>query len=392
MSEKNPVLEAVQAVSVKIDEQKTATEKRFEESKKMADDLNKKLEDEVKTLNEDLAKKGKSLEEINTAITELKAKRGRFSAVGDPEEKSTKEILQELFRDNHAKIKSVADGNGRFAMETKTVGTMTASANITGNVVSSYMLTPAVRGRRKVHFQDLVNTIQSSTGVWKFFRQNIPAGEGSFGFQTTHGAAKAQLDYDLTEVTETTEYLAGFARFARQMAEDLPFLESFIANELLEDYKRQEDLEFFGELRSAATGSTTTSASVYAEKLIDYIGNMMDNDYEPTSIVTTSANWATLLKTKPADYSIPGGITISPEGTVMIAGIPVYVANSLYLGSSSNKTLVADWSQAAIIQSAGLRTSFSEEDADNFTKNLITAKLERRVALAILRPDAFIYA
>lgn len=385
-------LELLQTISKKQDENAVAINTKFEEAKKLADDANKKIENEVKTLNEDLAKKGKSLEEIDAAIKELKAKRGRFSAGEGSEEKSTKEILNDLFSDNHTKIKSVAEGNGRFAVETKTVGTMTASANLTGSVVASYGLTPAIRGRRKVHFQDLVPTINSSTGVWKFYRQNIPAGEGSFGFQTTHGAAKAQLDYDLTEVTVTTEYLAGFARFARQMAEDLPFLQSFISNELLEDYKRQESLEFFGDLRSAATGSTTTSASVYAEKLIDYISNLMDNDYDPTAIVTTAANWATLLKTKPNDYSVPGGITITPDGTVMIAGVPVYVANSLYLGSSSNKTLVGDWTKAAIVQSQGLRASFSEEDADNFTKNLITAKLERRVALAKLRLDAFIYA
>lgn len=385
------ILEAVQGVSSKIDEQKSVFDKKLEEARKIAEDANKKIEEEVKNLNEDLAKKGATLEEINKAVTELKAKRGRFST-GDNEEKTTKEILQELVKENYAKIVGVASGNGRFSVDTKAVGTMTSSANLTGNVVASYNLTPAVRGRRKVHFQDLVPTINSSTGVWKFYRQNIPAGEGSFGFQTVHGATKAQLDYDLTEITVTTEYLAGFARFARQMAEDLPFLQDFITNELLEDYKRQEDLEFFGSLRSAATGSTATSATVYAEKLIDYISNMMDNDYDPTAIITTSANWATLLKTKPNDYSIPGGVVVTPDGTVTIAGVPVYVANSLYLGSSSNKTLIGDWSKAAIVQSAGLRASFSEEDSDNFTKNLITAKLERRVALAILRTDAFIYA
>lgn len=358
---------------------------------------NKKIEDEVKTINEDLAKKGKTLEEILAAQTEYKAKAGRFKANNKDEVKTTAEEIGELFEKQYKEIKAYRGGFlGQAGVEeespwqVKTVGTMTAAANLTGSVVASYSLTPAVRGRRKVFFRDLVPLINSSTGVWKFYRQNRPPGEGSFGFQTTHGNSKAQLDYDLTEVTVTAEYLAGFARIAKQMLQDLPFLQTFVANELVEDYKRQESLEFFGNLRSNATGTWTTAATVYAEKLIDGIASLMDDDWDPSAIVTTASNWATLLKTKPNDYSVPGGIVITPDGTVTIAGVPVYVANSLYLGSGPDKTIIGDWSKAAIVQTEGLNTSFSDQDADNFTKNLITAKVEARVALAILRPDAFV--
>lgn len=369
----------------------TQSEQRFLEAKQIAEAANKKIDDEVKTINETLTNQGKTLEEINKEITEFKAKTGRFKASGSPEERHYRDILAEEFKTHFEEIKAVRKGHG-IQFETKDAGVMTASANLTGSVVASYAALPATRGRRKVHFQDLFPTIQSSTGVWKFYRQNAVAGEGSFGTQSTHGAAKAQLDYDLTEVTVTAEYLAGFVRFAKQMAEDLPFLQSFIANELIEDYKRAESAKFFGLLISAATGSATTGSSVYAEKMIDWIANMMEADYDPTAFITTAANWATLLKTKPSDYSVPGGVTITPDGTVMIAGVPVYVANSAYMGGSTNKTVLVDASKVVIVERSGLQVNFYEQDSDNVQKNLITAKAERRVGLAILRTDAIIYA
>lgn len=390
-------MEILEDIQKKTDEFTATQTKAITAANALAEAANKKIEDEVKTINETMGKQGKNLEEINAAILEFKAKAGRFKANNRDEVKTTSEEIGELFEKQFKEIKAYRGGflgqagvDEAGAWQVKSAGTMTAAANLTGSVVASYSLTPAVRGRRKVFFRDLVPLINSSTGVWKFYRQNILTGEGSFAFQTTHGAAKAQLDYDLTEVTVTAEYLAGYARIAKQMLQDLPFLQTFVANELIEDYKRQESFEFFGTLRSTATGTWTTSASVYAEKLIDGLASLMDNDYDPTAIVTTASNWAALLKTKPNDYSVPGGIVVTPDGTVTIAGVPVYIANSLYMGSGTDKTIIGDWSKAAIVQTEGLNTSFSDQDADNFTKNLITAKVEARVALAVLRLDAFL--
>lgn len=393
------VLESIEKKTDAFIESQTKEQKAFAESQKLADEANKKLEADVKQLTEDLTKQGKSIGEILEAQKEFKAKAGRFSAYGNPANKASYEILADAFKEHFEELKNVRKSKG-FSFETKetgnmfqtkTVNNMTAAGELTGAVVNSYSLTPAVRGRRKVHMQDLVQTINSATGLWSFYRQNIPAGEGSMGFQLTHGNAKAQMDYDLTKVDVTCEYLAGFVRIAKQMMQDLPFLQSFVANELLEDYKRQESFEFFGTLRSAAAGNSTTSSTVYVEKIIDWIANLMDLDYDPNAIVTTSAQWATLLKTKPNDYSIPGGVQISPAGDVMIVGVPVYVANSLYLGSTPNKTIVGDFTKAAIIQVDGLKTEFFEQDSDNVQKNLITARTERRVGFATLRTDAFVY-
>jgi hypothetical protein len=114
----------------------------------------------------------------------------------------------------------------------------------------------------------------------------------------------------------------------------------------------------------------------------------MARDYNPTAIVTTAANWATLLTTKPSDYSIPGGVTITSDGSVAIAGVPVAVHN----GMTTGKTFVGDFSRVKIIQSAGLAVQFFEQDSDNVRKNLVTVRAEAEVALAVLRSDWGVYA
>jgi HK97 family phage major capsid protein len=335
-----------------------------------------------------MAAKGATLKQMQDELTEFKASKGR-RVTGDNGEdvESTRKLLKDAFAEEFAKIKEQANEPvAQHKFKVKAVGNMTAAANLTGSVQATYASQPALRGRRKLHIRDLLNVIPSATGLWKFYRQNIPAGEGSFDFQTTHGNLKEQLDYDFTEVTVTVDYLAGFVRIAKQMLQDLPFMQSFVSNELVEDYLRTEDNKFFGALYSAATGTAGTS-TVTVEKVIEAIANLEDRDYDVNGIVVTNQVWAKMLKTKPNDYSIPGGVTITPNGDVAIVGVPVFKTNASNIGN--DRILLGDFTKAAIIQTEGLNVNMYEQDSDNIQRNLITVKAESRVALATLRTDAF---
>jgi HK97 family phage major capsid protein len=363
--------------------------------KKEVKQKNKTVEDFIQELTEKGYTVGKIFEELNA----LKAKAGHRAMaqnvdINGEQVITTVKLLKDGITENFKTIEPLHKESGfkQKLFTTKDAGNMTAANNLTGNVVASYAQQPAIRGRQRLHIRDLVRVIPSATGVWKFYRQNKPPGEGSFGFQTTHGAPKNQLDYDTTEVTVNVDYLAGYARIAKQMLQDLPFMQSFLPDELVEDYLRAEDSSFFGALYSAATGSNTSSSTVTAEKIIDYLANLADNDYDANGILLTHQVWAKLLKTKPQDYSLPAGnaITISPNGDLMICGVPVFRTKASYIGT--DKMLIGDWSRAAIIQTDGLTVNTYDQDQDNVIRNLVTVKAEARVNLAILRPDAFIYA
>lgn len=366
-------------------------EEKQKEAKEWFDNLNK----EVEKINTEVAAKGATLKQMQDELAEIKASKGRkFTGEPGQDVESTISLLKTAFEENFEKIKEQSnEPKAEHKFKVKSVGNMTSSANLTGNVVASYAGLPALRGRQKVHFRDLVNVIPSATGLWKFYRQNKPVGEGSFDTQSTHGALKNQLDYDLSEVTVTVDYLAGFVRIAKQMLQDLPFMQSFVSNELVEDYLRTEDLKFFMQVAGAATGSTSgITSTVTVEKIIQAIAALGDDDYDPNGIVVTNQVWAKILLTKPNDYSLPAGnqaITIAANGDVSILGIPVIKVKDTYIGA--NKVLIGDWTKAAIIQTEGLNVNMYEQDSDNVQRNLVTCKAEARVALAQLRLDAFSY-
>lgn len=373
---------------------KKELEEKQAETKAWVDDIIK----QVTVLNTDIAAKGATVAQLQDELKEFKAKKGRFFAGDEDAETPTIKLLKDAFKEHFKGISEQAnEPKAEFKFKLKEVGnmllkasTMTAAASLTGNVIATYASAPAIRARQKLHIRDLLNVIPSATGLWKLYRENTPApNSGSFDFQTTHGNVKNQLDYALTEVTITVDYLAGFLKIAKQMLQDLPFMQSFVSGELVEDYLRAEDLKFFGQLYSAATGAGTLSSSVTVEKIIQAIANIGDLDSDVNGIVVTNQAWSKMLRTKPNDYSIPGGVTITPNGDVAIVGIPVFRTKASYLGNDG--ILLGDWTKAAIIQTEGLNVNMYEQDTDNVQRNLITVKAEARVALATLRPDAFAY-
>lgn len=368
---------------------KDAEEIKKDQASKIAD-----LQKKVDEVNTDLAAKGATVLQLQEAIEEFKAKKGHAYTLTGEDATATVTLLKTGFANEYEKMKNLVNKPKVYhEFEVKTVGNMTASANLTGAVQAVYATQPALRGRRKTHIRDLVDVIPSATGLWKFYRQNIPAGEGSFDFQTTHAAVKNQLDYDFTEVTITVDFLAGFVRIAKQMIQDLPFMQSFVSSELVEDYLRAEDMKFFGALYTAATGNASASTStVTAEKIIDYIAAINEADYDVNGAVVTNPVWAKVLKTKPNDYSLPGGnaITVTGNGDVSIVGVPLVRTVASNIGN--NMMLIGDWTKAKIIQAEGLNVNIYEQDSDNVQRNLLTIKAEARVNLAILRPDAFTYA
>lgn len=356
-----------------------------EQLKKEVSAIDTKTSAIIAEINEDMSKQGAALGEIKEKVDQVIANAGKLKAESEASQDFKAQFASAL-KENFSEVSMVTKGkSAKFQL--KGAGDMTASANLTGSVVAGYSNTPALRGRRKVSFRDIpgVQVLPSATGVWKYYVNNSAVGEGSFGTQTI-GSGKAQIDYDFTEQTITVDTVAGFTRVAKQMLRDLPFMQSFLPAELQEDYLRAESNKFINALM-AATSAYSVSASVYAEKLIETVGAVAARDYDATAIVTTAGNWTTLLTTKPSDYSIPGGVVITPMGEVAVAGVPVLIQNNM----TSGKTFVGDFSKVKIIQASPLSIEFFEQDADNVTKNLITVRAEADVQLAVLRSDWGMY-
>lgn len=346
---------------------------------------------EVKGLIEALEAKMKA--ETSASITELKSALDAIQAHADKldikmkekgaEAKPTSyaEVMAKEIESNFETIKSVTKGRSA-KLELKTVGDMTVADNLTGASVATYQPGASLVPSQMVNFADLVPTVNSATGTYIIYRET--GSEGSISSQGTPGAAKTQKDYDFTAVTYTANYIAGYARYAKQMAQDLPFLQSSLPTMLRRDYFKAENSIFVTAMLAAATVSTTAK-TVDVEQLIDDMGALEATDYVANGIVLNPADWASIAMTKPNDYSLPGIVQFI-NGKLTINGVPVYKASWL----AKDTYLIGDWSYAKKVVVDGLAVEFFEQDADNVTKNLITARVESRTVLAIDMPEAFI--
>ena len=295
------------------------------------------------------------------------------------------EQVAEAFEAKQAEIKEFQKNkNAKLTIDLKAVGTMTLGNNLSGDGVATYNSRQGLVPAQKINMRDLIPTAVSPTGLYVTYRET--GTEGSIGIQT-EGNAKSQIDYDLTEVKVVSDYIAGFARFSKQMMFQLPFLQNTLQRMLLRDFYKKENATFFSAVSSAATGSTTTSASVDAEQLVDWIANQLDANFEASFALVSYAQWADLLKTKPTDYSVPGGFVIDANGNVRIAGVPVIGASWV----TNDKALIIDANYLERVETEGLRVEFSYEDSDNFQKNLVTARVECFEDINIMRTDAIIY-
>ena len=298
-------------------------------------------------------------------------------------EVKNEDLLVKSITENFKGISEVRKGN---ALQVKAVGNMTL-ANLTGDAPRDYNLNVVMIPGQMVNVSDLVGSVNISGGTYTYPREG--AGEGSITTQT-EGSSKSQRDYDFTMVDLATNFIAGFTRYSKKMANNLPFLTSFIPNALRRDYAIAENSIFNTVLAGAATASAQIiTGKNKIEMLLNEIATQEGLNYPVNGIVVRPADYWDILKTEKstgAGYGLPGIVTLE-GGQLRINGIPIFKANWL----AANKYYVGDWSRVNKIVTEGLSLEFSETEGTNFVTNNITARIEAQVGLAVEQPAALIY-
>jgi HK97 family phage major capsid protein len=349
---------------------------------------------EVKSLIEALEAKMKS--ENNETIEALKNDLKAIQSHADLldvklQEKSVEvksegyfQVMEKALTENFNEIKEVRNGK---SVQVKAVGDMTLSNNLTGAQPKDYNFDTVMIPGQLVNVADLVGSVNIAGGTYTFPREG--AGEGSVAAQT-EGSNKSQRDYDFTMVDVNTDFIAGFTRYSKKMANNLPFLTSFIPNALRRDYFFAENSAFNTALAAAATASTEIITDKNKiEMLINEVARLENSNFAANGIVVRPSDFYDIMKTEKsagAGYGLPGIVTFE-GGVLRINGIPVFKATWL----AANKYYVGDWTRVNKVVTQGLSLEFSEQEGTNFVKNNITARIEAQVALAIEQPAAIIY-
>jgi HK97 family phage major capsid protein len=343
------------------------------------DDMTKAISDATANLA-----KSEDLLAIQKTVNELNEKAGQF----DASRKKAKGTLDQISDAIGDKLK----GNVMESVNvpfTKTVGTMTAADDLTGSTVLTYRPGVEANPNRRIHFRDLAQIIPSGTGTYSWYIER--AKEGAIAFQSSHGVKKSLINARFEQKSVTAEYLAGLAPVAKQMMQDLPFLRGFMPQFMVSEYLKQEDTEFYADLIAVASGDDEIPGAITSnvEKIMGWVTNLRAADYEPNGVVMNPVDVFSIFINKGAtsgDYTLPPGVVVANNGGISIYGLPVYQTTFIPVG----KALVGDWNRVGIVQVDGLAV-LTDDRGDNFDNNTVTFKAEARVALAVLRTDAFIY-
>lgn len=333
---------------------------------------------------------------VKDAADKLEAKSNR-KTMNENQVKGFNATLAESIEKNADVLGKIAAGELKhtsFKMDTKTVGNMTEAVNLTGDIPRAYANQVYGLPSRKVHVRSLLPVGTISQGLFTFPKET--GGEGDPAAQV-QGSAKSQVDFDITMSNAPAQVIAGYVKISRQMLDDVPAMTSFLQSRLLEKYLVAEDAQLLSgngtapNLQGLLGVATAASgaATVDVEQLVQAIAQVEASNYSATGILINPLDWANIVNTKntASAYSLPGSTVVTTDGQLSIAGIPIFKSTAI----AADKFLVGDWAMGAqIMQRDGISVQFSEFDGNNFTENMITVRVEARIAFPIYYAGAFV--
>jgi HK97 family phage major capsid protein len=238
----------------------------------------------------------------------------------------------------------------------------------------------------------------TSSNAVEFTRENTFVNNAA---ETAESVAKPETDITFTLVNVPVRTIAHWLRISKQLASDNAALAAYINTRMQYGVNlRVENQLVTGNGTGANisglynTGNFTLHGYTAAAMTswlsgwtrIDLLRRVLADaqlaDYQPNAILLNPADWAIIevLKDSQGRY-IVGDPANGAQPTLW--GIPVIPTAAM----TADNFLMGAFDMAATqYNREGVVVALSEEDASNFTTNLVTIRAERRLALAVERP------
>jgi HK97 family phage major capsid protein len=212
------------------------------------------------------------------------------------------------------------------------------------------------------------------------------------------GAAKPSSDLKLDLKSTSAKVIAHWMKASRQVLDDIPMLGSMIDQRLIYGLGYKEETQILnGDNTGQNLNGIIPQATAYSAPFTPTDATAIDTirlgmlqaalaEYPATGVVMHPTDWARIELTKDAGGNYIIGV---PQGNIgpTLWGLPVVATQAMTI----DKFLVGAFRLGAqLFDRWDARVEVGYEN-DDFTKNLVTILAEERVALAVYRPEAFIY-
>lgn len=215
------------------------------------------------------------------------------------------------------------------------------------------------------------------------------------------GTAKPESTFQFKLATANIETIAHYTKITEQLAQDAPAVQAFINAKMIYGLQLKVDEQL---VNGTGTESSQLTGLLATTNCTDYSTDI--NALKPS--IKTMADFALAIKTKletngyapkylilnPIDWA---GLALMKEtGGAYILGGPASVAGKTLWGMSvvttpsmpQGKYLMSDFALGATIFDRQEVAVEIDREQDDFTKNLFTIRVERRLGLAVENPKA----
>ena len=346
-------------------------------------------------------------DEIDAALTTMNETKSRMDeleqkmARGGGEEKAARTAGQ-IFTDSD-EYKAFSSGN---IMPGKSVGVeMKAITSLTTDADGSagdLVRTERVQGMmqmipdRRMTVRDLLAPGTTNSNAIEYVQET---GFTNAAAMVAEGTTKPESSMKFDLKSAPVRKIAHWMLASSEILMDAAGLRSMI------DYRLRYGLEFVEEaqlLNGDGTGQNLLGlipqATAYSAAFTPTAATAIDTmrlaqlqaalaEYPATGHVMHPTDWARIELTKDAEGRYIIG---NPQGTTQptLWGLPVVATQAMTV----DKFLTGAFRGAAqVFDRMAATVLASTEDSDNFRKNLVTILAEERLALAVYRPEAFVY-
>ncbi len=337
------------------------------------------------------------MNELQATVDTLAQKMARGVQGGETREAKS---FGEQFVENEGVKAWLASGasSGKADMRVKATLTSatTAAAGSVGDAVAVTRL-PGILPlpQRRLTVRDLLSQGRMDGNALEYVKET---GFVNGAAPVAEGATKPSSDLQFDLVTTSAKVIAHWMKASRQILDDVSQLRSIIDQRLLFGLAYVEEAQL---LNGDGTGQNLNGiipqATAYSAPFTPTSATAIDAmrlamlqaalaQYPATGVVLHPTDWARMELTKDADGRYIIG---NPQGSIAptIWGLPVVATQAI----AADKFLVGAFKLGAQV--------FDRWDArvevgyvnDDFIKNLVTILSEERLALAVYRPESFIY-
>lgn len=246
--------------------------------------------------------------------------------------------------------------------------------------------------------ESLLASVPTSSNAIEFTKENAFTNNAA---EAAEGAAKAESALTWTLVNMPISTVAHWIKISRQLAMDNVALAAYVDNRMRYGVQRKVETQLcvgdgtapnisgiFDSGNYTAHGYLSGALGSTLPRLVlirKMIADSWAAGYPAEAILLNPVDFANIEIELMTTAAGAARVAVDAAGVMRLFGVPIVQS----VGVTADTVAVGAFSQAYQIHNReGVVIEMSESDSDNFTKNLVTVRAERRLALATEVPGA----